>query len=107
MRSLSGGASIHKRTVCAAKILASIPMRLMNVRGAPDLWWFCDAADPQSREIAFAFTITDDGNVNYLLICESLDKAYFSDTWHETMENAIEAAEQIGINRKEWFTGRR
>lgn len=87
-----------------AKIFASISKRLMHVGGVPDLWWFCDAADPQSTGTCFAFTITDDGNVNYLLICESLDKVYFSDTWHETIENAIEAAEHVGIDRKEWFT---
>ena len=86
------------------KIFASIPKRVMHVAGVPDLWWFDDAADPQSREIAFAFTITDDGNANYLLICESVDKAYFSDTWHETIENAIGAAQRMGIGRKEWFT---
>lgn len=62
---------------------------------------------PEDREVVeleFSFAVTDDGGSNFLLVYGSLDKRYAADSWHETIEEAFDCAEDsFGIKRQEWL----
>jgi len=49
------------------------------------------------------FEITDDGGGNFLLLYSSADKSVYGDTWHQSVEEAKEAAQSyFGIQENEW-----
>ena len=86
---------------------ASIPERATRIAGFPHSGWrAADADDPASKVLPFRFDITDDGNANFLLCYHSLDRVFYADTWHETLEEAFAAAQKaFGITRSEWHAG--
>ena len=54
------------------------------------------------REVTFNFEIQFDG-YGYLLCCVSKEGDLYADTWHETLEDAEEAAaEQFGVTPEQW-----
>ena len=86
------------------KTFASIPNRRLTIAGHPNSGWSgADEGTPGSFELEFEFQVTDDGAGSYLLVYASQDGRFAADTWHETLEEAIAAAqEQFGIEPKEW-----
>ena len=85
------------------RTFASIRDRPTWVTGSPPSWRGADASGPSARLVEFGFDITDDGAGGYLLVCYSMDRLYAADTWHETLEQAYESAEeQFGLRREEW-----
>jgi len=85
-------------------VYATIPVRRVRIAGDQRSGWSAaEPSDSGSFEIDFRFTVTDDGNANYLLVYSSHDNMYFADTWHETLEGALDAArEEFGIEHGEW-----
>ncbi len=83
---------------------ASIPSRTILIAGHPNSGWSgCDEGTPGSFELDFAFRITSDGGMGYLLHYSSLDCCYAADSWHQSIEEAFTAAnEQFGIEQAEW-----
>jgi hypothetical protein len=66
-------------------------------------WGGADPEDPSAIEVEFSFAVTTDGNQNYLLVYHSTDGKYAADSWHETVEEALECAqESFGIVANEW-----
>jgi hypothetical protein len=84
--------------------IASVSNRLVRISGEPNSGW--SAADPDdlnSFEVEFDFFVTSDGNKNFLLVYESLDRRYCADSWHPTIEEAIVCAqESFGVEPSEW-----
>lgn len=91
-------------TLDRMKTFAHIPSRSVTIAGHPGSGWSsADEGTPGAFDLAFRFEVTDDGNANYLSVYSSLDGRYAADTWHETLEGALDAAEeQFGIAREEW-----
>ena len=49
------------------------------------------------------FEITDDGGGNFLLIYYSEDKSVHGDTWHQSIDEAKDVAQEtFGIPKGEW-----
>jgi hypothetical protein len=88
------------------KSYATIASRRVRIAGYPHSGWSAaEPADPDSFELDFRFSVTDDGNANYILAYSSHDNRYAADTWHETLEDAFACAhEDFGIERTEWST---
>ncbi len=88
------------------KIYAKIPSKEICVTGFQQSGWrVTGESDAERKILPFGFEITDDGNESYLLIYSSHDKAFYGDTWHETLEDAMGAAdEKFGIAQPEWMT---
>jgi hypothetical protein len=83
---------------------ASIPERPTRITGFPHSGWRpADVNDPSSKVLPFRFDITDDGSGNFLLCYHSHDRVYCADSWHETLDQALDAAQEtFGIARSEW-----
>lgn len=86
---------------------ARVENRLLQIGGEQATGWFPDNAAPPlptaRRDVVFTFTVTDDGNKNYLLCCESRDGSLYNDSWHETLAEALEYARtHFGIVDDEW-----
>ena len=83
---------------------AAIASRIVRIAGHPHSGW--RGAIPQDHdvvELEFSFSVMDDGGGNLLLVYGSLDKRYAADSWHETIEEAFDCAEEsFGIKRQEW-----
>jgi hypothetical protein len=86
------------------RVFASIRDRPTWICGWPHGGWRgSDAVEPNARQLAFGFDITDDGAGNYLLVSLSADGVYGADSWHETIVEAYASAEeQFGVQRGEW-----
>jgi hypothetical protein len=84
--------------------IASIPKRTVRVSGEPNSGWSsADPDDLNAIELEFSFAVTSDGNENYLLVYQSADGKYASDSWHETVGEALACAnETFGIELNEW-----
>jgi hypothetical protein len=56
-----------------------------------------------SQAIVLDLEITDDGGGHYLLVYNAQNADLAGDTWHETLDEAFDAAElNFGIARSEW-----
>ena len=86
------------------KSYATIARRVVRILGHPNNGWSpADLDDDNALEVEFRFEITDDGNKNFLFVCQSLDGRYAADEWYETMEEAFASAEEsYGITQSEW-----
>lgn len=87
---------------------ARIENRLVQIGGEQATGWLPNHSAPSlptvRRDVVFTFTITDDGNKNYLLCYESTDGSRYGDTWHETLAEAMECAlTDFGIAEDEWI----
>lgn len=84
----------------------TVRSRVVAIAGDPTRGWA--AADPDdlsAMEVPFDFSITSDGNANFLLVYRSVDGQYAADTWHETIEEAVSCASRtFGIEPSEWKT---
>lgn len=84
-----------------------VPHRAVQIGGEQHTGWL-PAGDgiplpTPIRTVTMKFEITDDGGGNYLLISESEEESHCSDTWHQTIEEAKEAAQQwFGIGKDQW-----
>jgi hypothetical protein len=57
----------------------------------------------ESQAVALDLNILDDGGSHYLLTYRAQNADVAGDTWHETLEDAFDAAEMnFGIARDEW-----
>ena len=85
-------------------VFASIARRPVRIAGEPNSGWSpADPDDLNAREVEFSFSITTDGNANWLLLYASSDGRYAADMWHETVEEAMAAAEaSFGVQPGEW-----
>lgn len=83
---------------------ATIVRRRVRIAGHPHSGWSAaEANDPEAIELDFRFDITDDGNGNYLLVYSSHDSKFAADSWHETLAEAAECAnETFGVLPAEW-----
>jgi hypothetical protein len=88
------------------KSFATIASRMIRIIGHPNGGWSpAEPDDDTAVGLEFRFEITDDGNKNFLLVHQSLDGRYATDSWHETLEEAYAWAEaSYGIERSEWST---
>jgi hypothetical protein len=70
-------------------------------------WLPPNAAEPRPtpvREVEFSIEIVDVGD-GVLLQYEATDGSEVSDTWHATLEEAMQAAEEdFGVHRSDWET---
>jgi hypothetical protein len=86
---------------------ARIPSKRIRIGGDQHTGWLPEgAATPLPtpiRDLDFDFEITDDGSQHFLLVYQSHDKSCHGDTWHKTLEDAFDAAQEyFGIQRDEW-----
>jgi hypothetical protein len=94
--------------LCSSMLVFSkISSRVVRIGGEQHSGWlpegFAIPLPTPVREINMTFEITDDGAGNFLLIYCSDDKSLHGDTWHESIEDAKQAAEQyFGILENEW-----
>jgi hypothetical protein len=90
------------------RTFASIHNRPTWITGWPNCWRAADASDPSAKLLSFGFDVTDDGARRYdVLVCFSTDGDYGTDTWHDTLSDAYESAEQrFGIRGEEWGPAR-
>lgn len=89
------------------RTFASIRNRPTWIIGWPNCWRGADASVPSAKLLSFGFDITDDGAGHYLLVCFSTDGAYGADTWHDTLSDAHESAEQqFRIRDEDWGPAR-
>jgi hypothetical protein len=81
-----------------------IRSRVIAVAGDPTRGWGpADPDDLSAEEVPFDFSITSDGNANFLLVYRSVDGRYAADDWHETMDDALSYAFKVfGIEPGEW-----
>ena len=86
--------------------VASVRNRPTWIVGRPTAWRGADAPGEGASPVPFGFDITEDGAGYYLLVCFSADGQYGADTWHPTLADAYESAEQqFGIRPDEWGPG--
>lgn len=87
---------------------ASIRDRPTRIKGWPHSGWGpADAADPAAKRLPFGFDITDDGAGGYIFESYSMDRIYWADTWHESLDDAYATAEEVyGIRREDWGPAR-
>ena len=76
--------------------------------GEPHSGWLPDSATTPrptpTLEVALNITIEFDGS-GYLLCYASDDGAFANDTWHQTLEDAEQAAvENFGVHSDQWQT---
>jgi hypothetical protein len=83
---------------------ATVPHHSLRISGEQSTGWsVVDSPDTNARELIFTFSAQDDGNGNFLLVCTSLDGEYFTDTWHETLEEVYSCAQaEYGIEQTQW-----
>ena len=89
------------------KVFARIPSRMVRLGGEQHTGWLPEgAAQPLATpvaEVKMQLEITDDGGSNHLLVYESEHGAHHGDTWHQSVEEAMEAAESyFQIPKSEW-----
>lgn len=84
--------------------ITSIPKCIVRISGEPNSGWSgADLDDLNAVEMEFNFAITSDGNKNFLLVYHSADGRYAADSWHETVEEALDCAKaSFGIEPSEW-----
>jgi len=88
-------------------VFAQIGRKRVRIGGEQHTGWLPrGAATPLPtpvRDLDFEFEISDDGGDGFLLSYQSSDKSCHGDTWHQTIDEAIAAAqESFGIARDEW-----
>ena len=88
-------------------IFSRIAARKMRIGGNQHSGWLPEGAatllPTPVREVTMTFEITDDGGGNFLLVCYSEDKSVHCDTWHQSIEEAKEAARiSFDVSRSEW-----
>ena len=83
-------------TVHAVVALHAMPIAGSRKSG----WWVEDR--PDAEVLPFHFSIQDDGAGHCLLVYASLDGRFAADSWHATLEDAYETAEELGIARSAW-----
>ena len=89
------------------RVYSKVETRKVKVGGDQHSGWLPDGSSTPLptpiKEVKMTFEITDDGGGNFLLIYESEDKSLCGDTWHQSIDQAKEAAESwFGIRRNEW-----
>jgi hypothetical protein len=90
------------------RVVARIPSVKVTVGGETHTGWLPrHAAEPRPlpvREVEVRIEITDLGG-GFELLYEATDGSGWSDTWHPTLEEAMEVAEEdFGVHRREWQT---
>ncbi len=95
---------IHHGEKADMKSYASIASRVVRILNHPNSGWSpADLDDDNALEIEFRFEITDDGSKGFLLVQQSSDGRYATDSWHEALEGALACAEDsYGITPAEW-----
>lgn len=87
----------------------TVRSKVVAIAGDPTRGW--GPADPDDLcavEVPFNFSITSDGNVNFLLAYCSEDGQYAADNWHATMDEAVSFASAVfGIDPSEWQVSQR
>jgi hypothetical protein len=88
------------------RVIARIPSVKVSLGGATHAGWLPrNASEPRPtpvREVEFNIEIVDLGD-GFLLQYEALDGSEVSDTWHPTLEDAMQvAAEDFGVHRSDW-----
>lgn len=72
-------------------------------------WLPAGAAKPLPDDRTLNLRIEEEverGHRGYLLIAETTNGEFLGDTWHESLEDAIQQAEfEYGIERREWQEG--
>ena len=86
------------------RTFASIRNRSTWITGRPHSGrGIADASDASAKLLPSGFDITEDGAGRYNLVFYSMDRAYWADTWHETLSDAYSSAEEwFGVRREEW-----
>ncbi len=89
------------------KIFATLKKHL-RTGGEPHTGWlpegFQTPRPTPVRDLEVEFEIRDDGSKHFILSYQSTDKSNFGDTWHQTMDDAIEQAKKdFGIQPSEWI----
>ncbi len=89
------------------KLFASIQGRYIRVGGKEHSGWlpegFVKPRPTPERNLKFNFEIRDDGGGHFIFYHESEDGSILGDTWHETLEDAINQAQHdFGIIRADW-----
>ena len=80
----------------------------VTLGGEPHSGWLAEGATvpnpTATRDVALNITIEFDGS-GYLLCYASDDGAFANDTWHQTLEDAEQAAvENFGVRFDQWET---
>jgi hypothetical protein len=89
------------------RTFSKIGPRRLKIGGEQHSGWlpegFATPLPTPVREVDMTFEITDDGGGNFLLIYCSEDKSACGDTWHQSVQEAKEAAQRyFGIEMNEW-----
>ena len=90
------------------RVVARIPSVKAIIGGETHTGWLPqNAAQPRPssvREVEYSIEIEDLGD-GFLLLYEATDGSEHSDTWHPTLEEAMEVAEEdFGVQRRDWET---
>ena len=90
------------------RVVARIPAAKAIIGGeTPSGWLPPNASEPRpspGQEVEYNIEIEDlsDG---FILLYEATDGSGWSDTWHPTLEEAMEVAEEdFGVHRSDWQT---
>jgi hypothetical protein len=89
------------------RVFSKIASRRIKVGGEQHTGWLPEGSTTPLptpvREVEMTFEITDDGGGNFLLLYYSVDKSVHGDTWHESIEEAKDAARSyFGVEINEW-----
>ena len=90
-----------------ASYLKKVSGHVVRVGGTQHTGWLPDnASEPLPepvRDLAFNIEIQSDGSSGYILCYESQEGDLYGDTWHQTLEEAEEAAaEWFGVRPEQW-----
>jgi hypothetical protein len=88
-------------------VFASLAGRVVRIAGEAHKGWLPGGAivpvPTPSQDVVLDLEIVDDDGGHFLLLYSARNTDMAGDTWHETLEDALDAAEtNFGVARSEW-----